>query len=458
MTDPGEKAASGERRAARSRTSSGAAVRRFALDNGAVVLTEHSAVLPVVSVGVSLRTGSLFDPDGQEGLMRMLGRAMRMGTAKLGSRKLEETVDSLGAQLSISCSQSYVHFAGVVVAHNLEPFLALLAELVQRPALRPADVSHVRRELIAELSALCDDDRGLCARHFRRYAFGEHPYGRPRSGTRASLRRIGLEDLRRHHQRHVTAQNAVLDVSGDFAPGTIAALLEKHFGSLGSRPAPSSSVPALRFARGRRVLCIDKPKRTQTQVLIGTLGTSPHDADHVPLVVANTAFGGLFSSRLNDEVRSKRGLSYGASSGFTLSRTRDLWSMHTFPAAKDALACIELQLELFARWVQRGVSARELSAVQRYLEKSHAFEIDTAAKRLDQRLDLELLGWPTTHYSRFIPRVKAVTRDDIAKALAQRLSLEDQAIVLVATADELVPQLEKLPNVTTVDVVAFDDI
>jgi zinc protease len=114
--------------------------QHFSLRSGAMVLSESSRALPVVGVGVSLRTGSLFDPKGKEGLARLMTRAMRMGTKDLRSLELEETLDRLGAQLGMSCSQSYMHFGGVVVAHNLEPFLDLLAAVLQRPAFRPADV------------------------------------------------------------------------------------------------------------------------------------------------------------------------------------------------------------------------------------------------------------------------------------------------------------------------------
>jgi zinc protease len=432
--------------------------QRYTTRAGSLVITERSAVLPVVGVGVSVRSGALLDPHGQEGLARLMSRAMRMGTAELRSRELEEHIDAIGAQLGISCSQSYMHFGGVVVAHNLEPFIDLLAALIARPAFRPKDVAQVKREMIAELTALCDDDRGLCARHFRSYAFGRHPYGRPRSGTRASLRAIEHADVVAHHARQLTAPNLVIGVWGDFEPRRLSHLLDRGLGRLSARKPPPCVVPEPAFENGRRILVVDKPERTQTQILIGTLGTSAHDRDHVPLIVGNTAFGGLFTSRLNAEVRAKRGLSYGASSSFTLSRTRDLWAMHTFPAASDARGCIELQLGLYDDWVARGVRARELSAVKRYLIKGHAFENDTAAKRLDQHLDIELFGWPKSHHTQFLPHVRRTTRQDVARALAHRMSRRDQVMTVVATAEQLVPELEKLPDVKRIDVVPFDDI
>jgi zinc protease len=432
--------------------------KRWETSAGSVVVTERSSAIPVVGFGVSVRSGALHDPVGKEGLCRMMSRAMRMGTAKLRSQALEEQLDRLGAQLSISASQSYLHFGGAVVKQNLEPFVILLAELMLRPALRLADVRQVQREMLADLSALCDDDRSLCGRHFRAQAFGAHPFGRPRGGSKQSVSALTRADAVAHHAQHFVASNLVFGVWGDFEPRALHELIERRFGAMSKRKAPALTLPEPSFAKGRRVVVVDKPERTQTQVLIGTLGLSAHDKDYVPLIVGNTGFGGLFSSRLNDEVRTKRGLSYGASSSFTLSRGRDLWAMHTFPAATDARRCIDLQLGLYDQWIERGLHAKELAACKRYLQKSHAFEIDTAAKRLDQRLDVELFGWPKNHHTGFVDAVSKTTRAEVGSALERRLSRTDQLITVVATAGELGKELERLPGVTQLEVIPFDRV
>ena len=432
--------------------------QRWETRAGSVVLTERSSAIPVVGFGVSVRSGALHDPPGKEGLCRMMSRAMRMGTRQLKSPQLEDLLDRLGAQLSISASQSYLHFGGAVVKANLEPFVELLAELMLEPALRPADVRQVQRELQADLSSLVDDDRSLCSRHFRNQAFGEHPFGRPRGGSKQSIAGLTRADILGAHERSFVGPNLVFGVWGDFEPGPLRALIERRFGGMSRHKAPTVRLPEPVFAAGRRIVVVDKPERTQTQVLIGTLGLSAHDRDYVPLIIGNTGFGGLFSSRLNDEVRSKRGLSYGASSSFTLSRGRDLWAMHTFPAATDARRCIELQLELYDRWIERGLRAPELTACKRYLQKSHAFEIDTAGKRLDQKLDVELFGWPRDHHSGFVKAVAQTSLKEVTGSLQHRLSRSDQLITLVATAAQIVPELEKLPNVSKVEVIPFDRV
>src|SRR5262249_34669451 len=149
-----------------------------------------------------------------------------------------------------------------------------------------------------------------------------------------------------------------------------------------------------------------KPVRTQTQMVIGGLGTHAHDPDHIALVVANTAFGGTFTSRLMQEIRAKRGWSYGASSLFGFDRQREAFSMWTAPSTTDAAACLTLELELLHTFREDGLTAEDLEFVKRYLVRSHAFEVDTARKRVHQRLDAALLDMPAGYHEHYLERVK----------------------------------------------------
>jgi zinc protease len=438
-------------------TSKPKAHAKLVMDGGTVVLCEEEHALPLVHVGVSLRTGSLHDPKDLPGTVRLCARMLRMGTRKLTAAQVEERIDAMGAHLGVSCAPSYVHIGGAVVAHNLDKFVALLGELLRGPAMRTADLARAKRETAAELTALCDDDRALVARHFRGFAFGEHPYGRPIVGTSASVPAIARKHVLAHYEKHFVSDNAVIGFSGAITPERARDLVAKHL-SLPRGKAPREKLPAPRFKSGRRVLIVDKPERTQTQILIGTLGTHVQDADHVPLLVANVTFGGLFTARLTREVRSKRGMSYGASSSLGHDRQRELWSMWTFPSAKQARECIDLELRLMEEWIDDGVRDAELRTAKGFLEKSHAFEVDTAQKRLDQRVETEVFDLPADYHDAFTARVHDVTRQSANAALEKRLSHDDLAIVVVATASELGPQLAKIPRVKSLHTVPFDRV
>ncbi|MET0391055.1 MAG: pitrilysin family protein [Polyangiales bacterium] len=425
--------------------------------NNAVVLVESDHVLPLVHVGIVLRTGSVLDPRGLEGLTRMTARMLRMGTRKLDAQQVEERIDSLGAQLHVGCAPSYVQMSGVVVAHNLEPFVQLLSELVTAPTFRNRDLARAKRETVAELVGVVDDDRSLAGRHFRSFALGKHPYARPVVGTTTSVRAITRDAVLNQYKKHFVSGNVIVSMAGAVQPERARELVDRYL-TLPNGRAPKIDTPATTLAKGRRLVIVDKPERTQTQIIVGTLGTHVHDADHTALQVANVIFGGLFTARLTHEVRSVRGLSYGASSSLGHDRQRELWTMWTFPAAKDAYKCLSLQLDLYEKWVQDGVKPSELARAKNFLVKSHAFELDTAQKRLDQRIEAELFGLPMDYFEGFVKRVQRVTRADANAALKKRLSRRDLAMAVVATAKELRPELEQLPRLDEVKVVPFDKV
>jgi len=424
--------------------------------SGSRLFVEESHALPIFQFNLTLRSGSVFDPQGKEGLTRLCARMVRMGTRRLLPEAVEDVIDGMGAHLSIGVGPGDCHFSGVVVQRNLEPFLALLAQLLSSPAFRAADLGHLKRETIASIEAALDDDSTIAGRHFRRLALADHPYGRATAGTRESVAAIERRDIVDHYARHMRGANVLIGLSGPIEVDDARALCEKHFSFLARGRRPQITLPTPKLARGRRLVIVDKPERTQTQILIGTTGTRIKDRDHVPLVVANTAFGGLFTSKLTREVRGKRGWSYGASSGLGQQLQRDLWSMRTFPAAKDAPACIALQLRLLEQWIESGVSAKDLRLAKRYLIRSHPFELDTAQKRLEQAMDELLFELPRGYSQRFPAAVAAVAKQDADDAVRHRISSRDQLIVVVATASEVLPALQRLPKLADVSVIPFD--
>mgnify|MGYP001113214102 CR=1 FL=1 len=445
-------------RAGRGRDNAAGKATAFRTDAGTLVLLEQSRLLPLVHLRVTLRTGSVCDPRGMEGLSRITARLVRMGTRKLCAEEVDRRIEELGADLTVRCAPSYTDFSGLVLEQNLEPFVELLGRLIARPALRAADLRYQKGKTVAEIAETCDNDNALAIRHFRGFALAGHPYGRPVIGEKSSIDAIKLAKVREHHQRHYTAGNLIISAAGAVGSERLLQIIHRHLGEVPRGAPPPLRVPPPRFAPGRRIRLVDKPERTQTQIVIGTLGARASDPDLVPLLLGNTVFGGTFTARLMEEVRSRRGWSYGTGSRFSRDRQRDLWAMWSFPAARDAPACIELQLSLLERLLDRGITQGELRFAKRYLAKSYAFEIDTPAKRVGQRLEVELLGLRRDFYSGFVDRIRKVTREQVNQALRARLSKRDLAIVLVATADELRQRLSAIPGLASVETVPFDRI
>lgn len=343
-----------------------------------------------------------------------------------------------------------------VLRRNLEPLLGLLADVVWEPALRAGDFAKLKRRAQASLVARLDDDQTLGAVCFREALFGDHPYGRTLSGHAESLRRIGVQQVKDFYARNIARGSFLVGVSGDADEGEVRALIASHFPKSRRAKNKSSDVPATRVRRGRHVVIVDKPERTQTQLFIGTLGARTRDRNLFPLIVSNTAFGGTFSGPLMQQVRAARGWSYGAYSRLLHSTQRDAWYMSTAPAAEYSADCAALQLDLLERWVERGTTKADLKFAQRYLINSHCFDRDTPSKRVESRVDVELLNIPRSYVDKYDELIGRVTREQANDATRARISPRDLTIVVVATASEVAPAFERLPGVRSLEVVPFD--
>jgi zinc protease len=431
---------------------------RWTTERDIVVLLEESHAIPLVDVELVIKSGALHDPLGREGLARLTARMMRMGTKRIQAEEADEVIDAMGASVSAEVGHGTMRIHASVIRRNLPKLLELLGQFVSAPAFRTKDLGLVARETVADLLSQRDNDRWLAGRAFRRHLFGDHPYGRPTVGSAETVARIARKDLVDFYEAHVVGSNMVLGVAGDVTEDELRPLTERAFAHVRQGVAPELPLPVPTLTKGRRVLVIDKPERTQTQVYLGTLGTRLADPLFYPLLVANSAFGGTFGSRLVREVRSERGWSYSASSRLAADKQRDSWSLYTHPSMDNAADCIALELQLIAEFVERGVTANELANARGYLVKSHAFDRDTASKRLEPRLDAEIQGMPAEFYTNFVNHVGSVTLPRANEAVRARLSHEDLSIVLVATAAPLIDHLERLPGVRELSVTSFDRV
>jgi zinc protease len=422
------------------------------------ILVESSAVLPLVDVEIALPIGGLRDPAGREGLAQLTGHLMRRGPHGLSQERFEDRLAALGARLSVEVSMRSTRFRATVLRRNLEPLLELLADVVWQPALRATDFAKLKRQAQASLSARLDDDQALGAVCFREVLFGEHPYGRALSGHADSLGRIRVQHVRDFYERHIAKGAFIVGIAGDVTEAEARLRVASHFPRAGRRKSKGSHVPATHARRGRHVVIVDKPERTQTQLFIGTLGARTRDRSLFPLIVSNTAFGGTFSGPLMQEVRAVRGWSYGAYSRLLHSTQRDAWYMSTAPSAEYSADCAALQLDLLERWVEGGTTRAELSFAQRYLINSHCFDRDTPSKRLESRLDVALLGIPRSYVEKYDELVASVTKRQADDATRRRISTRDLTIVVVATAKDVASSFERLPGVRSLEIVPFDRI
>jgi zinc protease len=426
---------------------------------GSLLMVDTAPALPLVWVTVAARTGSAADPRTREGLAYFTAELARRGAAGRSRAALDDALDALGASLSVEVDPDSVRFTGQVLARNLDPFLDLLADVVLRPDFDPGELGRTRKELLAHLDEARNDDQVLCARFFERRLYGEHPYGRAPDGTARSLARIRRDDILRHHRRLFVGGNLVFAAAGGVTLADFGKRLESRFAELPTDAvSPPPELPTPLRQPGWRVQIVDKPDRQQTQIMFGHPSLSATSPDRIPLALAMASFGGRgMTATLMDEVRTKRGLAYGAYMNLGTRRGPGAMRGWVFTSTKRTVTTLKLVLRLYRKLAKEGISEDRLRFFQNFVAGSHASEMDDPGQRLHARVSDEMRGLPPDDLDTFADRIRAVTPAQVRAALERNLDPEHLAITLVATASVVKPLLLRSGiDEGAIDVVPFD--
>lgn len=404
---------------------------------------EPSKALPLVSMSLALRGGAVHDPAGRDGMARYVARMIRRGGAGMKSTAIEETFDRMGAELLADAGLSYTVVSVEVLERNAERAAELLGKLLAAPSFEADEAEKLKREIAAELVESRDNDRVLAYRALRREAFAGHPYARRVSGQIATTSAITRDEASAHHERLFTQGNAIVGVAGHADEARAERLAGLLLAQLPEGRALVDEVPETAMPAGRKLVFVEKADRTQMQIYVGTMGTRADDDDHTALQVATSVFGGTFTARLMQEVRVKRGWSYGAYARLGVDRRREMMTLSAAPGVADAPACLTLLLSMLEELVEKGVTDDELSFMKAYLSRSYVFDIDTAQKRAQQKIDAHVYELPEGYHARYVERVNGVGRAQANEALARRVSPRDAVIAVVGDWDTLGARIEQ---------------
>jgi zinc protease len=429
--------------------------------SGSLLIVESNHTLPIVRVVVAARAGSASDPRHREGLTNLAAEMARRGAGGRSREELDTALDALGATLEVHTEPDSTRFEGEVLTRNLDAFLSILGDVLVRPAFAAAEVARTKRELGAQIDELRTDDQALCARFFAHNLYGDHPYGHPPEGLKPALAAAGDDEVAAHFRRLFVGKNLVIAAGGDVEPDDLAARLGRALAGLRDGPAPPPNALELREPvppKGWRIELVDKADRQQTQLMFGHPAVRAADPDFLPLAVAVAAFGGHgMNAVLMNEVRTKRGLAYGAYMTLAQRRGPGAAAGWVFSGADKTVATLKLVLKLYVALMDKGLTADEVAFFKRFLIGSHASEMDVPEHRLDARVSAEVAGLPPDFVDGYAARLRALTAAAVNAAVKRHVRARDLAITMVASA----PVMKKLlvaakVQDSAIDVVGFE--
>jgi zinc protease len=403
-----------------------------------VVIVEASPDTPLVWFEVAIRGGSSTDPLGIEGLHRHAALLARRGAGSRDRHQLDETLDSLGAMLDVSISRDAVSVSGLALSRHLDAVIELAADVLADPQFSEEEHARLLRETPQVLDEIRDDDSALATRWFDWLCCPGHPYGRTSLGTETSLKQIERSAALALWKREVVADNMVIGLAGDIDEPTAARCVQRLTSRLpaGTRVpdlvVPTSDVPE---RRGRRVILVNKSDRTQAQVRIGHLAMRYGHPDTAAIAVAEAVFGGMFSSRLMQEIRVKRGWSYGAGCALRRSRLPHWFEIWTAAGIEVCGPAVGLTLELLADYAANGPTDDEVDFARSYLVGSMPFHVATARQRMQLAVRDAVFDLPAGYTSNLPEALSQLSAGDVRAACKMHLRPDDAVTVAVTTAE-----------------------
>ncbi|MEO8835306.1 MAG: pitrilysin family protein, partial [Caldimonas sp.] len=401
------------------------------LANGLRVIVARREGVPLVSAELVALSGAEIDPPRLAGVAALSAALITQGTKRHSAPELAAAAEALGGSLESGAGWNQATVSITVTTPKLDAALALVAEVAREPVFAPEEIERVRTQTLDDLKVAYASPGTLASLVAERLAYGAGPYGHPASGTPESLARIGRDDLVAVHRRSFRPDNAVLILAGDIDAATGLALASRHFAgwSAPAGPAPVTP-PATAAASGPRVAVVDMAGAGQAGVVFALPLPDRTGGDRATGAVLNSVLGGGYSSRLNQEIRIKRGLSYGAGSVVDARRASALFRVAVQTKNESATEVVGLVRDAIDRLMAEPVGAAELAARKTTLIGSFSRSVETTEGLANAIRALVVAGRPPGDLKTRIDALEAVSADDIRRYAVAHLGAAHRRIVV----------------------------
>ncbi len=412
-------------------------MKRMTLSNGAVLLVSEQHLLPMVTVAIAFDAGSRRDPKGKEGLAELTADSLTQGTKDLTETEFNQKVDFMGSEVAVGASRDNAEASMTSLKKYEDQTLSLLAQVLINPGLRPADIERKRAEMVAAIDAAQESPRYVAEVTFGKTLFGaDSPYGHPSEGFKDTTSKLTPDDVTNFYHQYYKMGGAVIAVAGDVTADEIKAKLEKEFAALQGTVAAQPAPPAPTVATGLHPVLINQ-NVAQATAVIGFGGVERSNPDYYKLQVMNHILGGGgLTSRLMQEVRTRKGLAYGVGSGFDAGKFPGSFRAILQTKNKSANEAIAETLHQIRLIQEQPVTDDELSDTKKYLVGSFPLKYDSLAKIDSFMLQVEIYGLGLDYPDRYPKLIDGVTKDDVLASAKKYLHPDAAILVVVANQEE----------------------
>lgn len=410
---------------------------RIELPSGAIVYFLENRELPLVELSATLRSGSMYDPPGKEGVATLTAHLLRTGgTQETASDELDSRLDALAASASFGMSLDSASASASFLKSDLEACMTLFSQMLLRPAFEDKKLALARSLKREELRRIGDNPQRLAFREFNRLMYPDDPRGRYM--TSASLNAITRDDLVAFHTRFFFPANMIWAVSGDLSREDAIAMMNRYFGhwpnraeKFGLPPRPKNEVSGLYL--------ITKPL-PQSTVVSGEFTLGSHDPDYYAFTVLDFIIGsGGFPSRIFSAVRNNEGLAYSAGSFYRARPTYGVFGTYVFTKTESTEAARELIASILNDAVAGAITDAELAWAKEAILQSFIFSFEHPAQIVSQQMELAFDAMPDNYLNMYRQNIEVVSLNDLKRVAQKHLDGASRLTLILGDTDNIGP-------------------
>jgi len=413
------------------------------LPNGLTILWIQDNSLPYVAFQMMIKTGSSQDPAGKEGVAGFTADLLDKGTAKRKATQISEDLEQIGSGFDVEVTPDYMVATASSLSFSRESLLNQFREILLQPTFPKEEMERQRKKLLAGIQKMADRPEAFSDYLLTGFLYGRHPYGHSAMGVPKSVKSLKVDDLKAFYKTHFNPANAVLAVIGQMDE-TWKQKVVQAFEGWEKRPAYASELPEFPNWKGVELLLVDRSDLNQAQIQIGFKGVPRNIPEYMQMRAALKVLGESFGSRLFDEIRVKRGLTYGIRSWFDPRAKSGPMGIYTFTRVEKVGETVEETLNTYRKFVKDGVTDEEVSVVKALMRGQFPRTFETPEGLARQLLILNRYEVPVTYLTEFYKNLDKMDKASVNATVQKYFDPENLRILVYAPRKGAEDSLKKM--------------
>jgi len=415
-------------------------IQIFKLENGLTVYFVERHNLPILRLNIVSESGSKFDQPAKKGLANLFSMMIDEGAGKYSALELSDEFELLGSNFDIRCNSDCIYFSLRTLKENYEKSLSLLAAIITSPRLLKEDYEREQRKVLTRILQMKDDPDEMANTAFDYLLFGkENPYAYPILGYEENVRQISNEDIRLFYENYFAPNKSALIAAGDITRPELEEKINYYFQNWKAKDVKQIPVSIQEDQGLQKIYFINRENSVQTEIRIGHVSSKRNDYDFFPKMILNTVLGGQFSSRINLNLREKKGYTYGASSSFYYYKECAYFIVSTSVAAENTADAVK---ELFNELnrIRNGVKQEEIEFAKSSIIRKFPSNFETNSQIASAISRMFIHQLHDNHFQTYIEKLRRVSIEQVNQASLENIFPDQMITVLAGDKNKLAAQ------------------